>query len=243
MPEKKSKQKYDGGAGQYHDGHGFAELGGLLEQRRGERLNVGHHLVYFPDFRVCAGCHDDAAARAGAHGHAGKCHVDSVAEHGVRRQGGGGFFDGHGFAGERRFLDFQVAGGEQPQVCGNFVAGVEQNNVASNQISRVDFHLFSVADDLRFQGEHFFDVFQRPFRLVFLEETDEGIYQCHQQYHCGVEIVLQHRRDQGRREKDVDENVIKMFQEADDDAGFLFFRITLCHRTQNRHSQNHHLIK
>ncbi len=61
-------------------------------------------------------------------------------------RGRGEFFDGHGFAGERRLVDEEILGRDQSHIGGNHVAGREAHNIAGRQFLEGNFDEGIAAD-------------------------------------------------------------------------------------------------
>lgn len=93
------------------------------------------------------------------------------------------------------------------------IAGAEQEKVARHQVARGEGLLMPVAqyaDLLRrkaSQGRH------QSLGTTFLEGTDQGVDQYHDQDNCGVGSVTHTGRQRCRDEQNVDQRTLELAQE------------------------------
>jgi hypothetical protein len=63
-------------------------------------------------------------------------------------------------------------------------------------------------------GKHLANAGQRLLRLAFLEKADDRVDDHHAENHAGVHPVTQGRGNTGRRDEDVDQQIVEVFEEA-----------------------------
>ena len=102
---------------------------------------------------VAGGPHDALGLAAGDE-RAGEGEVLAVGENRVQRERVGVLGHRQRFAGERGFVDVQVAHVEEPQVGGHAVAGLQQHDVARHEFLGGDAQLASVAPHRGLGGDH-----------------------------------------------------------------------------------------
>ena len=118
-----------------------------LGQQAGDAAHLGAH---------AGGADQQLQAAARDHGvHVG--HVEALGQRVItRRQVLRMFAHRMRFAGQRSFGDFGVVGRQQPAVCGDTVAGLQQQHVARHQILRCNLQHLTVASHPRVLRQHFF---------------------------------------------------------------------------------------
>ncbi|MCY1229607.1 hypothetical protein D9M72_419760 [compost metagenome] len=211
----------EGGRRQQQDDQGelAGEAGHVGQQRSLQLLHGAQQVADAPEFGLARGRHHQADAAAGTDQGAGVGHAVTVAQAGVGGDGAAGLVGGHGLAGERGFLDAQVAGFHQAQVRRYAVAGFQQHQVARYQVFGRNLAHFSVAFDPAIQGQQLLDGAHGRLRLAFLDETDHGVDQHHAEDHRAIEPFAQGQGDQGRGQQHIDEQVVELQQEALERAG------------------------
>jgi hypothetical protein len=206
----------EGQAGQHEDGveQHVAEAGDLAGQRCGQYLGTGDELRDAPDLGGIAGFRDHADP--GAVGHqAGRIgHVRALRQHDVMRQPFGLLLDRHRLAGQRGFVDLQVAALQQAQVRGHLVARGQQDDIARHQLRGVDLLLFPGAQHRGCRGQRAREGRQRAQRLALLDEADDGVEQDDAEDHAGVDPGPEHDLDDDRGQQDVDQRLMELQQEA-----------------------------
>jgi hypothetical protein len=135
-----------------------------------------------------------------------------------RRQG---IFDGFRFAGQRRFLDAQVARLDEAQVGRNLVSRSEQHQVTGHQVLGLDLLSPAVPHHRGAERKHVADRVERLFRLAFLNEADQRIDQHHAQDHAAIHPVPEGRGDAGGAEQHIDQDIVELKQETSQRAALL----------------------
>ena len=119
---------------------------------------------------------------------AGIGHRGAVAERRVRSDGVGRLVRRADFAGQRRFLDPEVRGAQEPEVGGNAVAGFDQHDVAGDQaFGRNGSRRPSRRTEPR--GSAWRKSPRAIFRPAFLDEADRGVDEDDSEDDHGVESV------------------------------------------------------
>ena len=161
-----------------------------------------------------AGGYHHAARLAVYHQRAGVGHAAAIADHRFGIHGSDAFFDGLRFAGQRRFLDAQLAHLEQAQVGRYLVAGGEQHDIADSHLFGRDVAAPPVAQYCRDRRKHVADGVQRALRLAFLDYADDGVDDHHADDHAEIHPVVEQGGDERRAEQYIDEDVVELLREA-----------------------------
>ena len=148
------------------------------------------------------------------HQRAGVGEVGAFGQERVRRDGVDVLLDRHGFARQSGFIDLQALVEEQPQIGGNLVPGLEQHDIAGHKLLGRQERLASVAAHARLGGDHATERLDRFLSLAFLQVTDHRIDQHNEKDHRRIDVLVQHERDPGRHEQDVDERLVELLQET-----------------------------
>ena len=178
----------------------LAEVRDLAGERRGEIRGLGDQPRDAAHLGLVAGGPDHALGATVGDERAGKGEVAPLGEDGVERERVGVLFHRHGFAGERGFIDLQVAHVKEPQVGGHFVAGFEQHDIAGHKLLGRHALLAPVAPHRGLGDDHLREGIDRLFRPGFLEITDDGIEEDDREDDRGIDPLAEHRRDH-RRER------------------------------------------
>ncbi len=82
--------------------------------------------------------------------------------------------------------------------------------------------MVAIANRYGFACEHIADALQRFFSVVFLDMTNQGVHHGHAQDHQRINPVTHQRRQNRGGEQNVNQDVMKMSQEAQP-GRFAFF--------------------
>lgn len=211
-PER-AEDEGGGGGGQHGEGQPAAEMIHLAQQRRGQVLDAGEHLVDLAQLGRRAGGDDDARRLAEHHQRAGIGHAVAIAQRRVGRHRIGAFFHRQGFAGERGFLDAQFLHLHQAQVGRHSVAGDQQHAVARHQLGGVYLPAVAAAHHGGVRGQHGADGIQRGFGLAFLDEADDGVDHHGGEQHAGIDPVPEDGGDHRRAEHHVEQDIVELHQQ------------------------------
>ena len=107
----------------------------------------------------------------------------------------------------------QVGAFDQPEVGGNIAAGVNEDDVAGDQVFRVDLPNFAVASDQCARRCQLLEGGDCFFRLVLLNHADSGVQKNDQQDDCGVGVFADKQRDDRGSQQDVDQHVLQLGKE------------------------------
>ena len=113
-----------------------------------------------------------------------------------------------GFARERGFVALERVGLEQARIGGDPVAGIEQHDVAADEVARADRRVTPIAYDGHRRREHLFERVERALGLVLLQIAEQRAEQ-----HDGEDDGRVHDLAEGGRQRRGDEQ--------DDDEGVL----------------------
>ena len=135
--------------------------------------------------------------------------------------------DRNGLAGEGGLLDLQARVVDYPAVCGNSVAGLEQYNVANDELLAVNGDYFPAAQHLGRRRRHLLQSLYRLFGLVLLINAQHGIYNDDKEDDDNIRkaLALRYRKHTAysRRDEQNDyHGVCKLLQKL------LYYRILLC---------------
>ena len=138
-------------------------LGGLGE--RGDMADLGGE----------SGRDDHGPGATGGHVRAGVDHVAAIGERRVRRQRTQVLGDRDRLARQRGLGDLQGGAFDEPRIGGDGVAGLEQQEIAGNDVARLD-ECFRVLPAARAPyGSRAGGAPERSLRPPFLESADDGV--------------------------------------------------------------------
>ena len=120
-----------------------------------------------------------------------------------------------GFAGECRFLDFEVVRGEEPAVGGDAVARLKQHDVAGHQLAGVDFDEPAVAPHAGPRGEHVLQCRERAFGAVLLVEAERSVQQHDDEDHHRILEFADRPGEDGGEYQDDHEEVPELIDELE----------------------------
>ena len=188
-------------------------------QRRRENLRGTHEAMDFTEFGLGAGRDDDAGAAARGHQGAGIRHVAAISHRSGLGQHDFVFVDRRRLPGQRGLVHPQLGLAHQPQVGGNLVAGLQQHQIAGNQLLGRHGVLVAVAHHLGLGAHHGPQALQRGLGLGLLNETHDRVDDHHTEDHCGVDEFPQTGGDRPRDEQNIDQRMMKLAQYAHQQAG------------------------
>jgi len=184
----------------------FTELSELLLERRLAFLRLCERIGDFAHFGIHAGCRHDRFSAAVNDGTTHEHHIFPIAERDVAVLSGGkrliGFGDRHGFARQRRFLDFHACTFDDARIRRDRVSRFENDDIPRDELLAFHGHLMSAADDLGGRGGDFLEGFDRLFRFAFLDHTEHRVDDddCHDDDDIRRELIFHDRhnaRDHG----------------------------------------------
>jgi len=201
--------------GENHHQEVMAELLDLLCERRVEDLGRGDHLRDLPDLGAIAGGDHDAGP--GSEGDEGRAvgHVPAVGQARLLRYDLVGLLRRHGLAGERGFVDLEIARARQSQVGRHLVARLQEHDVSGHERNGREPRLLSTADDGGLAGNRLGQRGDGPQGLGFLNEAHEGIDQDDPENDGCVDPFLEQAGHERGRKKDVDQRLMELEQETD----------------------------
>jgi hypothetical protein len=189
-------------------------------ERRGQRLDGADQRADASELTCGPGRHHHARPVAACNESPRKDHRSPVAERCLSSNRRNPFVDRHRLAGQRRFVDAQIAHADQTQIRGHTVAGLEQHEVARNDGLRGDCGSLSIADDGSARVDHHPDGIQRPLGASFLDMANDGVEQDHGEHDNGVGDMADGERERGGCQQHVDQHMIELREEAKDLASF-----------------------
>ena len=135
---RRERDEHDHGDDDHGDTQYLGDAVHLFLQRRRLVVGMRKHLGDLTDLRVHAGAGDDGAARALRDGGAVEDHIGAVAQRLGLLKCGGLLAHWHGFAGQAGLGDAQRCGCEQSPIGRHRVAFAQHENIAGNDLGRVD---------------------------------------------------------------------------------------------------------
>ena len=103
---------------------------------------------------------------------------------------------------------------EQAEVGGYTVAGFEEDDIAGNKKGGVEGLPVAVAQHRGFGGKKRFDGIEGLLGFAFLNNADDAVDQDHSENDAGIGPLPEESRAEGGREEDVDQNIMKLQEEA-----------------------------
>ena len=145
---------------------------------------------------------------------AGVRHVASIAERQRRRADRvRDLLRRRRFTGERRFVDGEIDGLDQPEVGGYAIAGAKHHEIARDELARRDGHLLAIAQDVRGRCRHLPECFEGPAGAVLLEEPEQHGEQHDHRDRDRLERVAEKAGDDRGAEQDDDQHVLELGRE------------------------------
>ena len=190
-------------------------------------FDIRHHLVNVAQLGIAAGRHHQAFSAARTHRSAGKQQVRPIAKRQFTAERLGAFLHHRRFTGQNRLFHPQIMRFDHPQVGGNTIACADHHNIAGNQSGGRNRFMITLTNHHCLAGEHIANALERFFRVALLDMADQRVNHRHAQNYQGIYPVAHDRRQQRRRQQDVNQHIIKMRQKAQPRrlSGFLWQRI------------------
>ena len=200
------------------DGHGRAQRVQVALQRGRRRLRGPREQPQLPVHRAIASLDDDRRAVAADHGRPAVDHVRALGQrlalsHAARR-----LLDRTRLAGERRLLDAEAFGADQPRVGRHRIAVLKQEHVARYQVVGVDHLVLAVTPHARPQRDPPAQGADRPPAAALGARADHGVGEEHAGdeggFQEGTRGQRQHRASAEERARRVLELVDEQLEEG-----------------------------
>ena len=198
----------------------LAELLDLPEKRRLHGFHARKHPVDVTQLGPGSRGDNHALATPGDDERAGVSHTFAVAD---LRTGAGGFgrlVHRNRLAGEWRLLDPQILYLAQAEVGRDFVARLQDHNVAGHEVFGGNHPALAVTQCQGLRGEHVADRIQRLLRLALLQKPEQPVDQHHAEDHAGVEKFTEENLANPRRDQHVDQHVVQLHEESHQRSAF-----------------------
>ena len=186
----------------------------IREQRGLQADDLAQHVTDLAQLGIPGGRHHYASTRAGHDQGAGIGHAASIAQAGFRGHWLDLFLRWQRFAGQRRFLDAQVAALQQPEVRRYAIAGFQQHQVAAHQLGGRQALDEVVAAHAAFQAEHSANRPHRLLGLALLNEADQRVDQRHGKDDQAIQPFAEHQGQQRGQQQHIDQQVVELTQKA-----------------------------
>ena len=137
---------------------------------------------------------------------------------------GSAFFHRQSLASERRLVQEQVLGGEQPHVGRHHIAGGQVDDIARHQQLERNFRFRPAAHHRRRGADHRLELLGRVIGAHFLEEAQHHAQHHHDEndHHCAQ--VAGEERDHTQRDQQDDQRILDVMQQAHQGGLALFAR-------------------
>ena len=175
---------------------------------------TGDHPRQTTHFRLHAGGrHQHLGASTGQYGIHVK-QIDAITERQI-----GGFQRRCGlayrmrFAGQRRLDHFQGVCRQQSAIGGNAVARFQQDDIAGNQKTGINFDNLFIAPNPGARRQHTLQSGQCSFRPMFLIKAQAGVEQHHTNDYHGILQVADNPGQCRREQQDDDQNILELINE------------------------------
>ncbi len=212
--QEPAEQEGPDGKAEDRDGQPAPEGRHLAQQRCRERLDLVQERRDPAELGLPARGHDHARAAAVGNQGAGVGHRGAIAQRGACGNRPGPLVDRLGLAGQCRLLQQEAARADQAKVRRHLVARLQDDDVAGHQLLGGDPGPLPLPQHERLGREHLADRIQCPLGPALLDEAHDRIDQNDAQDHRGVDPFAEPRGDQGRAEQHVDQDVVKLGEEA-----------------------------
>ena len=117
------------------------------------------------------------------------------------------FFHGMRFAGQRSLVGSELCAFEKSQIRRNNSAGFQDDDVARNKFRSRELTFVSAADHIGNRCSHLLESFERAFRAVFLDETDDAVQKNDRANDDGVFKITDDSGKDGRCDQNKDHEV------------------------------------
>ena len=166
----------------------------------------------------------DRLGPAVGHRRPGKDDIAAIADRRIGRRQRQRLLDGKGFAGERRLVTLEGMDLREARVRRYAVAGLQQHDVAGDELPRRNARLRAVAQDPDRGRQHLLQRVEGIVRAIFLDEAQHGAEQHDHRDDRRVDDLSKQRREDRRDEQDDDERVLELGEEQRNRRGALFLR-------------------
>ena len=99
--------------------------------------------------------------------------------------------------GESRFFHPQVHGFHQAHICRDVIAGLQENDIARDQVARRGGSTVPVSQDMRLRSRQFLERRQGFLGLALLDDPQDGIQHHDRQDGCRLDVIAQQGGDEG----------------------------------------------
>ena len=161
---------------------------------------------------------DDAGTASGGDQGSRIGHVEPIGDLGCAGECDLVFDDGKGLPGQRGFVDAQLGVANDPEISGNLVARLEENQIPRDQIVGGDAALVPVPDHRRLGVHQGAQALQGRLGSGLLDEADHGIDDHDAENDCRVDEFAQDGGDDGRHQQHVDQRMVELTQNPDQQA-------------------------
>ena len=185
----------------------------LAQERRSQGFDATDHGADAPKLGRSAGRDDQARALAARDQRPGIGDRSAIAQRSVSRDGLGRLVRRRRFSGQHRFFDPEAARADEPEVGGNAIARLSQDDVADDQAFDRNREPPAVAHDRRLAREHAANRVQRLFGAALLDEADCRVDDDYAEDDHGIDAVAEQEGDQRRSEQDINQEVVDLGEE------------------------------
>ena len=168
-------REHHGADSEHDDAEPLAGAVELLLQRRRLLLGGFEQPRDAADFRCHPGCHHHGTAAAIGGDRAGEQHIAAIAEPGVAFDWSELFRHRHALAGQRRLVGLQVRHLDEAGIRRNLVTGLDQDNVAGDDVMGRDALPIAIADDRGLRRSQRHQRADRFLRAGLLDEPEHGV--------------------------------------------------------------------
>ena len=145
----------------------------------------------------------------------------AITQSGVFGNGINRLVHGQRFAGQRRLVHAQLLHRDQAQVRRYAITGRQQHTVTGYQLAGIDLSPAAAANYRGVGRQHCANGDQRGFGLAFLDKAYDGIDHHRAQQHAGIDPVTERSGDHCAGEHHVEQDVVKLRQQAHQGAASL----------------------
>ncbi len=137
---------------------------------------------------------------------------------GIGGDGFSGLLNRNGFAGKDSFLDPEPGRLNQPQIGGNLLARLQKHDTTRHHLGVVDAAARAIAQNRGAGRDHLADGLHRLLGAALLDKADHRVGDDNRQDHSRIDHMPETGGDDCGTEKDVDQHIMEMRQEAQDRA-------------------------
>ena len=104
--------------------------------------------------------------------------------------------------------------GEEPEISGHLIAGLQQYDVAGNQVFPFYRDTFSATNNMGLRSQHMANGIHGLFCLTLLDKTNDGVRNDHRQNDASIHPMTEQCGNNRGSNQYINQNIVKMQNET-----------------------------